>query len=111
MPCAASAATAPPAMPSFSEMTASMLLLLAVSICSMLRWAFSGFQPSVNASPTFLILPASMFGCSTSMMPWNRNVAFGSPWSPLMKAKFPASLTFSISLAIRRPTPTLSKVM
>ena len=45
-------------------------------------------------------------------MPWNRKVAFGSPLSPLMKAKLPSVLPFSsIVFAIRRPTPTLSKVM
>ena len=77
----------------------------------MFFWASSGFQPSVKVSQTFLILPASMLGFSTSMMPWNRKVAFGSPLSPLMKAKLPSDLPFSsMVLAIRRPTPTLSKV-
>ena len=45
-----SAATTPPAMPSFSERTASILLLLAVRICSIWVCATSGFQPSVNRS-------------------------------------------------------------
>ena len=52
----------------------------------MFFWALSGFQPSVKVSQTFLILPLSMASLSTSVMPWNRKVAFGSPLSPLMKA-------------------------
>ena len=47
MPCAASAATTPPAMPSFSATTASTLLLFLVRICSMFFCALSGFHPSV----------------------------------------------------------------
>ena len=47
MPWAASAATTPPAMPSFSQTTASTLLLFLVRICSMFFWALSGFHPSV----------------------------------------------------------------
>ena len=110
-PWASRAATTPPAMPSFSEITASTLLFTEVRHCSMFFWAASGFQPSVKVSQTFLILPASMLGFRTSMMPWNRNVAFGSPLSPLMKAKLPSWRPFSSMVeAIRRPTPTLSKV-
>src|SRR5213594_2691280 len=46
-PCAVSAAITPPAIPSFSERTASTLLLFAVRICSMLVCAFDGSQLSV----------------------------------------------------------------
>ena len=47
MPCAARAAMAPPAVPSFDATTASTLLRLAVRNCSMLRCALAGSQPSV----------------------------------------------------------------
>ena len=37
----------PPAMPSFSEMTASILLLVSGEDCSISFWAFAGSQLSV----------------------------------------------------------------
>src|SRR2546425_7642008 len=46
-PCAVSAAITPPAMPSFSDSTASTLFWFCVRICSMLVCAFAGSQLSV----------------------------------------------------------------
>ncbi len=46
-PCAASAATTPPAVPSLEATTASTSLLLAVRNCSMFFCATAGFQLSV----------------------------------------------------------------
>ena len=46
-PWAVSAATTPPAMPSFSESTAWTSLLSAVRNCSVSVWAFDGSQLSV----------------------------------------------------------------
>src|SRR5579859_1736212 len=56
-PCAASANTTPPAIPSFSDSTASTLLLFCVRNCSISVCAFDGSQLSVYVSPTILMSP------------------------------------------------------
>ena len=86
MPCASSAAMAPPAVPSFWATTASTLLSLSVRICSMLRWATEGSQLSVYCSPTLTMSPASMASPRISIVPPKRKSELGSALLPLMKA-------------------------
>ncbi len=78
----------PVAIPSFSESTAWMSLLLAVRIVSMLSWALSGSHSSVYTSaPSGIVMsPASISGSMISSMPSRRNSGFVWPSWPLMIA-------------------------
>jgi len=88
-PTALRAWTTPVAMLSFSDRTASILLLFWLSACSMLLRAFVVSQLSVFFSNTTLI-PAGLvslsFGMPASVMPERRNAEFGSVSAPRMIA-------------------------
>ena len=74
---------------SFSERTASMSLLFALSAASMLFCAFVVSQLSVFFSNTTLIpaeFVSSSSGMPASVMPERRNAEFGSVSAPRMIA-------------------------
>ena len=87
-----SAATTPSAVLSFSARMASIFVpaeTAASMIASMLDWAFSVFQASVNvpsAGPRILMSPEATLAFRPAWsQPCGRNVlALGSPGSPLM---------------------------
>src|SRR3954451_7385702 len=85
-PTAVSAWTTPVAMLSFSDRTASILLLLAASACSMLFLAFVVAQLSVFFSNTTMLGPyvSPSFGIPASAIPDRRNAEFGSVSAPRM---------------------------